>query len=627
MLGAEGPLGQKGDMGEPGSTGSEGLIGLKGELGELGAPGSPGLVGPIGEPGERGHQGLPGPTGEPGKEGDVGESGDIGDHGTQGEKGDIGQLGSAGIPGPSGIMGEHGGRGPKGEKGQKGLLGTTGDQGAPASDGPQGVKVSFMHKSSPDSFSHILLILSAEHCTLLTMLFHGCLQGDAGYIGVTGHHGPPGPMGLFGEKGEKGEPGQAGPMVRENPGFVGPPGDKGAQGPPGLIGNDGSKGDAGIEGEQGIQGLPGEKGQPGEAGEPGQVGETGEQGPEGPEGPRGPYGNDGPQGPLGSPGPQGVSGLEGHPGPEGPKGPIGPPRIFPQTGTRSEEGPWDLLHSLEEDFKLLIAPPNGTKENPASTCKELQLTQPLLADGYYYIDPNQGSPQDGFLAYCNFTAGGETLAVKHSESLDVCYPSSYRSFESLVDSLEGNITHCEAVSLISSIHGISLPDHTTLLLLCSPSPHVSLTSYLLTLTALCNNCSQIPVKAWLHSYLSQEGFQWFSSLPGGFTFRYSEAGVVQLRFLRLQSVLVHQVVRYVCQARPGHTARDKDVKFLTDTLDQSFLVTLQGCEWEESFNRTETLLHFAPSDLSLLPLRDLSLFHDGDSDHQYGFLLGPVCFS
>lgn len=41
---------------------------------------------------------------------------------------------------------------------------------------------------------------------------------------------------------------------------------------------------------------------------------------------------------------------------------------------------------------------------------------PLPLPGQYYIDPNQGSPQDALLAFCNFTAGGETcIAPVHSQ--------------------------------------------------------------------------------------------------------------------------------------------------------------------------------------------------------------------
>ncbi|NXJ12765.1 COBA2 protein, partial [Odontophorus gujanensis] len=31
-----------------------------------------------------------------------------------------------------------------------------------------------------------------------------------------------------------------------------------------------------------------------------------------------------------------------------------------------------------------------------------------IPTGHYYIDPNQGSPRDALMAFCNFTAGGET---------------------------------------------------------------------------------------------------------------------------------------------------------------------------------------------------------------------------
>lgn len=42
---------------------------------------------------------------------------------------------------------------------------------------------------------------------------------------------------------------------------------------------------------------------------------------------------------------------------------------------------------------------------------------------------------------------------------------------------------------------------------------------------------------------------------------------------------------------------------------------------------TDTIFHFATEELSLLPLRDLAVFHNGDTSHQFGFTVGPVCFS
>ncbi|MCI4380493.1 hypothetical protein PGIGA_G00240490, partial [Pangasianodon gigas] len=52
--------------------------------------------------------------------------------------------------------------------------------------------------------------------------------------------------------------------------------------------------------------------------------------------------------------------------------------------------------------------PRGTKERPASTCRELTLDHPHLEDGFYYVDPNHGSPFDALQVFCNFTAGGQT---------------------------------------------------------------------------------------------------------------------------------------------------------------------------------------------------------------------------
>lgn len=42
---------------------------------------------------------------------------------------------------------------------------------------------------------------------------------------------------------------------------------------------------------------------------------------------------------------------------------------------------------------------------------------------------------------------------------------------------------------------------------------------------------------------------------------------------------------------------------------------------------TDTIFQFATEELSLLPLRDLAVFHNGDTSHQFGFTVGPVCFS
>lgn len=42
---------------------------------------------------------------------------------------------------------------------------------------------------------------------------------------------------------------------------------------------------------------------------------------------------------------------------------------------------------------------------------------------------------------------------------------------------------------------------------------------------------------------------------------------------------------------------------------------------------TDTIFQFSTEELWLLPLRDLAVFHNGDASHQFGFTVGPVCFS
>ncbi|NXS13682.1 COBA1 protein, partial [Neodrepanis coruscans] len=42
---------------------------------------------------------------------------------------------------------------------------------------------------------------------------------------------------------------------------------------------------------------------------------------------------------------------------------------------------WALLDTLSQELQALVEHPNGTKTNPATTCKELLLAHPSLPDG------------------------------------------------------------------------------------------------------------------------------------------------------------------------------------------------------------------------------------------------------
>ncbi|XP_069089298.1 collagen alpha-2(XI) chain-like [Pleurodeles waltl] len=92
----------------------------------------------------------------------------------------------------------------------------------------------------------------------------------------------------------------------------------------------------------------------------------------------------------------------------------------PTHGTFSSMGPSSNNHSLlkmdQASFSSLWFS-LGTKENPATTCAELQLANMNLTDGYYFIDPNQGAPFDALRVLCNFTAGGATCVSPLSSQL------------------------------------------------------------------------------------------------------------------------------------------------------------------------------------------------------------------
>ncbi|NXU92430.1 CO1A1 protein, partial [Xiphorhynchus elegans] len=110
---------------------------------------------------------------------------------------------------------------------------------------------------------------------------------------------------------------------------------------------------------------------------------------------------------------------------------------------------------------------------------------------------------------------------------------------------------------------------------------------------------------------------------------YAGASAVQLRFLRLHSHLATQKVSYSCRAVPerGRPQPRKEIRFLADSREQSYAASLQGCVLDNESSISDTIFQFSTEELSMLPLRDLAVFHDGDASHQFGFTVGPVCFS
>uniref|UniRef100_A0A4W6FXL0 Collagen, type XI, alpha 1a n=1 Tax=Lates calcarifer TaxID=8187 RepID=A0A4W6FXL0_LATCA len=415
--GPQGPVGFPGPKGPPGPPGKDGLPGHPGQRGETVSreDGPTGETGPVGE---RGHPGPPGPPGEQGLPGAAGKEGAKGDPGPQGSPGKDGPPGLRGFPGERGLPGATGEKGPQGPAGRDGVQGPV---GLPGPAGPQGP------------------------------------PGEDGDKGADGEPGPRGQQGMFGQKGDEGPrgfPGPPGPIGLQVISlsqhlFIHKQGEAGAEGPAGKTGPVGPQGPPGKPGPEGLRGIPGpvvslsyNNGHPGLIGLIGPPGEQGEKGDRGLPGPQGSPGGKGDtwitcyhsclsQGPAG---PKGDTGVVGPPGPPGPPGEVIQPLPIqsPKKTKRSvdmqsdaagtfmdySEGMEDIfgsLNNLKQDIERMKYP-MGTQNNPARTCKDLQLCHPEFPDGEYWIDPNQGCSGDSFKVYCNFTAGGETCIYPDKKS-------------------------------------------------------------------------------------------------------------------------------------------------------------------------------------------------------------------
>lgn len=55
---------------------------------------------------------------------------------------------------------------------------------------------------------------------------------------------------------------------------------------------------------------------------------------------------------------------------------------------------------IKEQFERLKKP-DGQKQSPAKTCRDLSIAHPDSKSGQYWIDPNEGDIRDAILVYCD----------------------------------------------------------------------------------------------------------------------------------------------------------------------------------------------------------------------------------
>ncbi|NBH76480.1 hypothetical protein D3Z29_11535, partial [Rodentibacter pneumotropicus] len=177
--------------------------------------------------------------------------------------------------------------------------------------------------------------------------------------------------------------------------------------------------------------MPGVSGPSGDSGPAGPAGPAGSRGPAGPTGPSGKDGRPGTAGPVGPAGHRGAPGQSGPVGPPGSPGLPGPPGAAgggydisggydeyraDQAALRAKDYEVDAtIKSLNSQIDNLLSP-EGSKKNPARTCRDIRLSHPDWSSGFYWIDPNQGCTMDAIKAFCDFTTG-QTCIYAQPESI------------------------------------------------------------------------------------------------------------------------------------------------------------------------------------------------------------------
>uniref|UniRef100_A0A3P8YVK5 Fibrillar collagen NC1 domain-containing protein n=1 Tax=Esox lucius TaxID=8010 RepID=A0A3P8YVK5_ESOLU len=569
--GPPGPPGPMGPVGQPGAAGADGELGARGQQGPFGAKGDEGSRGFPGAPGPIGLQGLPGPSGEKGETGDVGPM--VYDVPVirvvsvyNGEPGEAGPPGIGGEPGKKGPRGE---RGDKGESGQPGASGPAGGRGGPGDDGPKGNPVRSPQKQ-PDTHHHYHLGMF-------------CVWGDPGANGPAGKTGPVGPQGQPGKPGTEG--------------LRGLPGSVGEQGSPGPAGQKGPPGPLGPPGLPGLRGESGDKGEKGHSGLIGLIGPPGEQGEKGDRGLPGPQGTPGSKGDTvsdtwpcsteniellnilhlpphthththGGAGPKGEKGVSGPPGPPGPPGEVIQPLPIqiPKKSKRSIDASRMLYDTEMADASDFLRDSEGMQEifgSLDSLRKEIDTMRSPLG--------TQDSPartcHDLKLLHSNYTDGDYWIDPNQG-----CSRDSLKVFCNFTAGVETCLYPSKSVDTLS--------------------------------------------------YVDSDG---------------KPVGVVQLGFLRLLSIQARQNITYHCHRsvawadrtdNNGHKralhfqgANDEELSFENSPYIKALI---DGCSYRKGFDRT--VLEVNTPQVEQLPLRDLKITDFGETNQQFGFEVGPVCF-
>ncbi|KAF7653978.1 hypothetical protein LDENG_00076150, partial [Lucifuga dentata] len=399
-----------------------------------------------------------------------------------------------------------------------------------------------------------------------------------------------------GDSGALGPPGKTGPVGPQGP--PGKPGTEGLRGLPGAVGEQGSPGPAGQKGPPGPlgpPGLPGLRGDPGAKGEKGHPGLIGLIGPPGEQGEKGDRGLPGPQGSLGA---KGETGMSGGTGPLGPAGPPGLPvsrelKVLAEGRVLKERKVCrDFLDLLAHQVSKLVS--ESDPDMPASDATGTEFL--MGSEGMEEIFGSLNSLRQE-IETMRFPLGTQESPARTCQDLHLSQPD-FKDGEYWIDPNQG----CARDSFKVFCNFTSGAE-------------------------TCLNPSKSVNMVKMSSWDNETPGSWFSQFATGSKFSYVDSNGEPAR----QSLTYHchrSVAWADRTAKNNHKralhlqgANEEELSYETSPYIKALV---DGCSYRKGFDRT--VLEVNTPQVEHLPLLDIKVSDFGESNQQFGFEVGPVCF-
>lgn len=78
---------------------------------------------------------------------------------------------------------------------------------------------------------------------------------------------------------------------------------------------------------------------------------------------------------------------------------------------------YETLKSQWERFRR----PDGGRDFPAKTCRDLHVAHPELPSGDYWMDPNEGDIRDAILVHCDMTTTATCIYPQPNRTPEITY--------------------------------------------------------------------------------------------------------------------------------------------------------------------------------------------------------------